>query len=139
MNKRRGLRSIVLWGPGEERLAQDVVDASQGAAAISPQTTLADLVSLGKAAAIMISGDTGPMHVAGAVGTPLVGIYGPTSPERNGPWTSRDLTVSRFDSCQCRYERQCHAKRWCLLEISPSEVVELVVERLEGLGIPSLI
>ena len=139
MNKRRGLRSIVLWGPGEERLAQDVVDASQGAAAISPQTTLADLVSLGKAAAIMISGDTGPMHVAGAVGTPLVGIYGPTSPERNGPWTSRDLTVSRFDSCQCHYERQCHANRWCLLEISPSEVVELVEERLEGLGIPSLI
>ncbi|HEV3214560.1 MAG TPA: glycosyltransferase family 9 protein [Vicinamibacterales bacterium] len=133
LKKRRGLSSIVLWGPGEERLAQDVVDASQGAAAVSPPTTLAELVSLAKAAVVMVSGDTGPMHVAGAVGTPLIGIYGPTSPERNGPWASRDLIVSRFDQCQCHYQRQCHAKCWCLLEISPREVMDLVDERLEGL------
>jgi lipopolysaccharide heptosyltransferase I len=134
LKKRHGLSSVVLWGPGEERLAQDVVDASQGAAALSPQTTLADLVSLARAAVVMVSGDTGPIHVAGAVGTPLIGIYGPTSPERNGPWASRDLTASRFDLCQCRYQRQCHAKSWCLLEISPREVIDLVDERLEGLS-----
>jgi heptosyltransferase-1 len=134
LKKRHGLRSIVVWGPGEERLAQDVVDASQGAAALSPPTTLAELASLAKAAAVMVSGDTGPIHVAGAVGTPLIGIYGPTSPERNGPWASRDLTVSRFDECQCHYQRQCHAKRCCLLEISPRDVMALVDERLEGLS-----
>jgi heptosyltransferase-1 len=131
LKSRHGLRSIVLWGKGEERLAQDVVDASQGSAAVSPQTTLAELVSLAKAAAVMVSGDTGPLHVAGAMGTPLVGIYGPTSPERNGPWASRDLTVSRFESCSCHYQRQCHAKRWCLLDVSPREVIDLVDERLE--------
>jgi lipopolysaccharide heptosyltransferase I len=133
LKKHHGLGSIVLWGPGEERLAQDVVDASHGAAALSPQTTLAELVSLAKAAMVMVSGDTGPIHVAGAVGTPLIGIYGPTSPERNGPWASRDLTASRFDRCQCRYQRQCHAMRWCLLEISPREVCNLIDERLDGL------
>jgi heptosyltransferase I len=135
MKKRHGLGSIVLWGPGEARLAHDVVEASQGSAAVSPQTTLAELVSLAKAATIMISGDTGPLHVAAAVGTPLVGIYGPTSPERNGPWASRDLTVSRLDRCQCAYERHCHAKSWCLLDITPREVIELVAERLEGLAV----
>jgi heptosyltransferase-1 len=134
LKKHHGLASIVLWGPGEERLARDVVDASGGAAAVSPPTTLAELVSLAKAAALMVSGDTGPMHVAGAVGTPLVGIYGPTSPERNGPWASRDLIVSRFNQCQCHYQRQCHAKYWCLLEISPRQVMDLVDERLEGLS-----
>jgi heptosyltransferase-1 len=134
LKKRHGLGSIVLWGPGEERLAQDVVDASQGAAAVAPPTTLAELVSLAKAAVVMVSGDTGPLHVAGAVGTPVIGIYGPTNPERNGPWASRDLTVSRFDQCQCHYQRQCHAESWCLLEISPREVMDLVDERLDGLS-----
>ena len=132
LKARHGLSSIVLWGPGEERLAQDVVDAAQGAAAVSPPTTLADLASLTKAAAIMVSGDTGPLHVAGAVGTPLVGIYGPTDPERNGPWDSGDVWASRFDSCQCRYQRQCHMKRWCLLDIAPRDVIDLIGQRLHG-------
>ena len=131
LKDRHGLRSVVLWGPGEQRVAQDVVDGSKGSAAVSPQTTLAALVSLTKAAAVMVSGDTGPLHIAGAMGTPLIGIYGPTSPERNGPWASRDRSVSHFDQCQCRYQRQCRAKRWCLLDVSPREVIDLVDERLE--------
>ena len=47
--------------------------------------TIADLVALARGAALMVSGDTGPTHIAAAVGTPIVGIYGPTRPERNGP------------------------------------------------------
>lgn len=128
--KRHGLRSIVLWGPGEQQLAEDVVAASNGSAALSPQTTLADLVSLTKAATVMVSGDTGPLHIAAAVGTPLVGIYGPTSPERNGPWAEDDLTVSRFNICECRYRRKCRTARWCLLDISPREVMALIDRRL---------
>lgn len=130
--KRHGLRSIVVWGPGEQQLAEDVVAASHGTAALSPQTRLADLVSLTKAAAVVVSGDTGPLHIAGAVGTPLVGIYGPTSPERNGPWAEDDLTVSRFKVCECHYQRKCRTARWCLLDISPREVMALVDRRLAG-------
>lgn len=128
--KRHGLRSIVSWGPGEKELANTVVAASHDSAVVSPGTTLGELVALAREAAVMVSGDTGPIHVAGAVGTPLVGIYGPTNPDRNGPWTSQDLTVSRFGNCECHYQRQCHAKRWCLLDVSPREVLELVDERL---------
>jgi heptosyltransferase-1 len=134
LKKNYGLPSIVLWGPAEEGLAHDVVDAAQGSAAASPQTTLADLVSLTRAAAVMVSGDTGPLHVAGAVGTPLVGIYGPTDPDRNGPWASRDLTISCFDRCQCHYQRRCTQQRWCLLDISPREVADLVGRRLTTEG-----
>ena len=130
LRKRHSLRSIVLWGPGEEELAQDVVAASNDSAAISPRTTLADLVSLAEAASLMVSGDTGPIHIAGAVGTPLVGIYGPTDPERNGPWASQDLIASRFGTCQCHYQRRCHSASWCLLDVSPREVIRLVDDRL---------
>ena len=127
---RHGLRSLVLWGPGEEQLAHDVVVASDGAAAVSAPTSVADLVSLARACALMISGDTGPMHIAAAMGTPLIGIFGPTDPSRNGPWGEDDLSVSRYRACACHYERQCRISGWCLLDISPREVMDLVDKRL---------
>jgi heptosyltransferase-1 len=132
IEQRHGLRSVVLWGPGEEQLAEDVVAASNGMAAASPPTSLAELVSLTKAARVMISGDTGPIHIAGAVGTPLVGVYGPTDPARNGPWAEDDVAVSRFKTCQCQWQRRCHTPSWCLVDISPREVMELVDRRLSG-------
>ena len=104
--------------------------ASDHTAAISPPTKIADLVSLVKAAALVISGDTGPLHIAGACGTPLVGIFGPTDPQRNGPWAEDDLVVSRYRSCGCRYQRQCRIASWCLLDITPREVMELADKRL---------
>ena len=78
----------------------------------------------------MISGDTGPLHIAAAAGTPIVGIFGPTDPKRNGPWAQDDLVASRYGACACHYQRQCRIPGWCLLDISPREVMELVDRRL---------
>jgi heptosyltransferase-1 len=132
LSERLGLRSLVLWGPGEEQLAQTVATAAGGVAAVSRPTTVGDLVSLSKAAALMISGDTGPLHIAGATGTPLIGIFGPTDPQRNGPWAEDDLVVSRYRACACHYQRQCRISGWCLLDISPREVLDLAERRLSG-------
>ncbi len=128
--KRHALRSLVLWGPGEQSLAEAVAVASDNTAAVSPPTSVADLVSLSKAAALMISGDTGPLHIAAAAGTPIVGIFGPTDPMRNGPWAQDDLVVSRYGVCTCHYQRQCRIAGWCLLDVSPREVMERVDKRL---------
>ena len=95
LDERHGLKTIVSWGPGEEALAQEVVREGAGAALLSPRTSIGDLVALIRGAALMISGDTGPTHVAAALGTPIVGIYGPTRPSRNGPWAPGDITISR--------------------------------------------
>lgn len=128
--KRHGLRSLVLWGPGDEHIAHAVATASDNTAVVSPPTRVADLVSLSKAAALMISGDTGPMHIAAACGTPVVGIFGPTDPVRNGPWSEDDLVASRYRSCSCHYQRHCRISSWCLLDIAPREVMALVERRL---------
>ena len=128
--KRHGLRSLVLWGPGEQLLADTVAMASDNTAAVSPPTSVADLVSLSKAASLMISGDTGPLHIAAAAGTPIVGIFGPTDPQRNGPWVEDDLVASRYRACACHYQRQCRISGWCLLDISPREVLDLADRRL---------
>ena len=126
----RGLRSVVVWGPGEAPIAQAVVDASDGAAIVAPPTRLADLVRLSRAATVVVSGDTGPLHVAAAAGAPLVAIFGPTDPFRNGPVAGQDVFVSRYDSCGCHYQRRCHQARWCLDDVHIAEVTAAIQQRL---------
>jgi len=130
--ERHALRSVVLWGPGERDLAEQVVKAAGGTALLSPKTSIADLVALARGAAIMVSGDTGPTHIAAAVGTPLVGIYGPTRPERNGPWRPADVTVSRANTCECHHLRRCRRQTMCLMDIAAAEVLDAVERRLSA-------
>jgi heptosyltransferase-1 len=125
-----GLRSVVLWGPGEQELASHVASASSGAAVVAPPTRIADVIALAREASLMVSGDTGPLHLAAAVQTPVVAIMGPTNPQRNGPWAAADVTVSRFESCGCHYERRCRQPSWCLGAVSVSEVAAAVQRRL---------
>jgi lipopolysaccharide heptosyltransferase I len=125
-----GLEPVVLWGPGEEALAKSVIDASSGTAVEAPRTSVTDLVSLARGAAIVISGDTGPLHIATAVGTPTVSIFGPTDPQRNGPFDESDAVVSRYDACGCHYDRRCHQAQWCLESVQAAEVCAAVQRRL---------
>jgi lipopolysaccharide heptosyltransferase I len=127
-----GLVPVILWGPGEELLAERVIAASENAALAAPPTGISDLVSLSRAAALVVSGDTGPLHIATAVGTPAVSVFGPTDPDRNGPWSPDDVSVSRFDRCECHYDRRCHASRWCLEDVTVAEVCAAVQQRLAG-------
>ena len=123
------LPSVVMWGPGERSLAASVVAASSGAARLAPTMTIPDLVALVRAARVMVSGDTGPLHLATAVGTPVVGLFGPTRAERNGPWASDDISVSRTAGCECLYERRCRRASACIDEIGVAEVVAGVSRR----------
>jgi lipopolysaccharide heptosyltransferase I len=125
-----GVRSLVLWGPGEQPLAAAVAAASGGAAEPAPPTTVPDVVGIARSARLMISGDTGPLHLAGAVGAPIVALFGPTYPERNGPWGARDITVSRVAQCVCRYERRCKRADPCINDITVDDVTAAVRQRL---------
>jgi heptosyltransferase-1 len=134
MRRGHGFRSIVMWGPGEQTLAELVVAASDGAAEMAPPTTIADIVAIAHGARLMVSGDTGPLHVAGAVGTPLVALFGPTQPERNGPWAPDDVTLSRVSACSCFYERRCTQAAPCIDDIGVDEVVRAARRRLGAHG-----
>ncbi len=104
--------------------------AGTGVAALAPPTSLDDLIAVVAAAGLLVSGDTGPLHLAAAVGTPIVGIYGPTDPARNGPWSPADVTLSRNQSCACHHQRRCTAAVWCLGELGADEVGAAVDRRL---------
>jgi len=127
----RGLPSVVLWGPGEEGLAGAVVETSGGAARVAPPTNLRDLLALSRAASLMVSGDTGPLHIAVAAGTPTVSLFGPTDPHRNGPCSPDDVTVSRYGACGCHYERRCRKPQWCLGSVELAEVTAAIQQRFQ--------
>jgi heptosyltransferase I len=88
-----GLRSLVVWGPGEERLAEAVTGRSS-AADPAPPTDLRGLAWLLRSARGVVAGDTGPLHLAAALRTPVVALFGPTDPLRNGPWGQGRNVVS---------------------------------------------
>jgi len=125
-----GVASVVLWGPGEERLARAVAGTSKGAALPGPATQLADVIALARAARLMISGDTGPLHLAAAAGTPIVALFGPTDPARNGPWATDDICLSRYGQCVCHYRRRCRRERACIEEITQEDVRGAIDRRL---------
>ena len=128
--RQRGLSTVVTWGPGEEDLADRVVGSSDGAAVRSFPTTLLDYVELARRARLVVAADTGPLHLACAVGTPVVALFGPTDPARNGPFDPSDEVVRRTPACAPCYSRTCQRHAGVMAEIPVAEVLNAAVRRL---------
>jgi ADP-heptose:LPS heptosyltransferase len=81
-----GVRILLLWGPDEVHMARQIRDGSSARAILAPPTDLHELAALLHRSALMVASDTGPLHLAAALGTPCLGLFGPTRAERNGPY-----------------------------------------------------
>jgi heptosyltransferase I len=125
-----GLLPLVSWGPGEEALADRVVAASAGAAVRSFPTTLLDYVETARRARLVVAADTGPLHLACAVGTPVVALFGPTDPARNGPFAGEDVVVRRMPPCAPCYSRTCARHAGVMDGIGVGEVLAAAERRL---------
>lgn len=90
LSRRLGARALAVWGPGEQELAEAT------GAQVAPPTNLRELAWLLRHAEVVIGGDTGPLHLAAALGTKVVGLYGPTDPRRNGPYGQLSRCIDRF-------------------------------------------
>ena len=88
--KKLGDRALVVWGPGEEDLARAT------GAPMAPPTNLRELATILKNASAVVGADTGPLHLAAALGTRVVGLFGPTNPHRNGPYGQLGNVVSTW-------------------------------------------
>lgn len=122
-----GNQVLVNAGPGERGIAEEVVAASGGAAA-APEFTLERLIAIVRRASLVIAGDTGPLHLACALGKPTVGIFGPTDPARNGPFGAPFKVLRHPDSKRDHTRRP--APEAGLLTITPAEVVAAAMEML---------
>lgn len=90
--QRLGDRALAVWGPGEEDAARAI------GCRVAPKTSLRELAQLLKTASVVIGGDTGPLHLADALGTKVIGLYGPTNPRRNGPYSQLHRCISTFET-----------------------------------------
>jgi heptosyltransferase I len=121
----RGFRVLVNAAPGEEGLA-DTIAAQSNQNGIPVRCSLAELTALTRRVALAVGGDTGPMHLACALGRPVVGIYGPTDPARNGPYGTR-FRVLRNPMSVRDHTRLAQPEAG-LLTISPEEVLQAAGE-----------
>jgi ADP-heptose:LPS heptosyltransferase len=129
LNRKRGMHSFITYGPGEESLAQAVVGSSRSGAVRPLASTLKQFVALARRADLFVGGDTGPLHLAAACRTPIVGLYGPTSPVRNGPFDPDDVTIGRDLWCRSNcHKRSCW--HWECMDIPVAEVERGIERRL---------
>lgn len=124
---RNGCTVLVNAGPQEQAIAAEVVRASGGVAR-SPEFTLERLIALTRRACLVIAGDTGPLHLACALGKPVVGIYGPTDPARNGPY-GVPFRVLRHPESRRDHTRHPEPEAG-LLTITPEQVIAAAMELL---------
>jgi lipopolysaccharide heptosyltransferase I len=101
--QRRSIRAVVNAGPGEEDLSRAVIVSAAPARPVLFSPTLRELATLVGQARVVVAADTGPMHLAAALGTPVVALFGPTDPARNGPIPKG--TVLRSPGSQTTYKR----------------------------------
>lgn len=96
LKQQHQLPTLVVWAGEEERqMAEAIRDAASGAAVVAGETSLVELASLLMHAEVFISSDTGPMHLAVAVGTRCLSLHGPTRPEMSGPYGSQHLSIQK--------------------------------------------
>ena len=116
-----GLRSLLNCGPGEDELAREAEAASDGAAR-AIQCSISELIALTRRARLFIGGDTGPLHLAAALQVPVVAIFGPTDPARNGPYGTRSIVLRNPESVTSHARRAQPEEG--LLEIGVEAVVD---------------
>ena len=124
VERQMGWTTIVNCGPGDEELAQHVVNASGGRARVV-QAGIRALIGVARHARAFVAGDTGPLHIAAAVGTPVVAVFGPTSPRRNGPYAKR-VRIVRAPGVSTTYARS--ASGTDIARVSVDDVYQALVE-----------
>jgi len=125
-----GIHSLVTYGPGELELAEAVRQSSVSWHAQPVGLSLKGFYSLAREARVYVGGDTGPMHIAVAAGTPIVGLFGPTEWWRNGSPRPEDICVER-NEIDCRVD--CHRRscsKWICMDIEVDRVLAAVDRRI---------
>ncbi len=127
LQSRHGLAACLLGASGEREFASRVAAAAPSETIdLVGRTRLRDLIGIFRESRIAFGPDSGPMHIAAAVGTPVVSLWGATSPFRSAPFGCEDLAVVGAVACHPCYLRRCPIDRLCMREITPEAVIERV-------------
>ncbi len=125
LQKKKEAEIAVVGSAKEKEIAESVSSLMEKKpAVVAGETTLAELLGLISLASLFVSNDTGPMHMANALGVPVVAIFGPTDPAVTGPFQKPSACLKKEVSCwPCSY-RDCPYDHRCLVGIDPQEVFQ---------------
>jgi heptosyltransferase-1 len=127
----RGVGVVLLGGPADAQFAQAVVAAARMPVLnLTGCISLRDVIGILQRARVAFGPDTGPMHIAAAVGTPVISLWGATSPARSAPWGSESRVITGTAVCSPCYWRHCPIGRLCMQSISVETVVASVAAEL---------
>ncbi len=121
--KTKDFFSLLLWGNEEEKALADQVH-KKTQVPLAPFLSLKEVMALIKESSLLVSGDTFALQVACAFSRPVVGIFGPSNPRRNGPFSPHDKVAIHEMECGNCYKRKCPTIE-CLKKITPQEVAAL--------------
>lgn len=124
---------IVLVGSSEEQELAKALPGSLSAINLVGETEILQLGALLERCEVCVTCDSGPMHIAAAVGTPTVALFGPTSPARHQPYGAGHTVVEKPVPCRPCYKQMCHrqdAPHLCMKEIGTAEVVKTLKNKL---------
>lgn len=114
---------VLIGAPNDQRLAQEIMSNTKiPPIDLTGKTSLKQLAYIIKKSQAFVGGDTGPMHLAVAVGSPVVTLFGPTDPKRNGPYGENHTVLLAPQSCQGCWQRNCPKKIDCLASITVDTV-----------------
>jgi len=121
---------VLLWGPGEKEHAEQIRSIAKSNIKLAPPTTLLQLAGLLECCSAVVATDSGPMHISAAVGTPTLGIYGPTNWKLQGPYGEKNRAVylEGLDCLGCNLT-EC-SKRTCMTELSADAVFGVLKEMI---------
>jgi heptosyltransferase I len=129
--ERHGWRGVVTFGPGEENLTREVIQAAGDPPPVAILLGLGPLMALMRRARFVVSADTGPLHLAAALDVPVVGLFGPTDPARNGPYSAdpaRHIVLRNPHNCLTTYRRgKTHSP--AMLSIGVPQVADAIARR----------
>ena len=128
---------VLLGGPDETALASEVMRELGGIDALNlaGKTSLRDLIAIFSECDAAFGPDSGPMHIAAAVGCPIVSLWGATSPKRSAPWGFDDFAIAGDIPCHPCYLRNCPVGRECMHRIAPETVIEALRRARSARGI----
>ena len=125
------LMSVIVGAAADRAIADRVVSHSgKKARSLAGETSLGELIEIMRHAEVVMTNDSGPMHIAAALNIPVIAIFGPTSPKRTGPYGAGHIVLqSRADCVPC-FRRECKDNMQCMNEVTPDAVYQAVMEVL---------
>lgn len=130
-----GFRVVLTGGPGEAEIGADI-EKAMGSAAVNlvGKTTVRQMMAILSRCHLMVTNDSGPMHVAAALGVPIVAVFGSTDHTTTHPYTDRHVVVRHDVDCAPCMKRQCPTDHRCMEAVSAEDVVSAACKLLEGEG-----